>query len=165
MSNFQRVRQFQERIVDAAQKANLSEGVLMNVLMSQSVSQRPIKLTKMDFKVDWKGKKPVIDAMNPDQQFRATRMALMLEEVVELMYAEEAGDIVEVADALGDILVIAYGTAAIYGIDLDKVFATIMDSNETKFNPDGSLPFRVDGKYLKGENYRKPNIKEVLNNA
>jgi predicted HAD superfamily Cof-like phosphohydrolase len=92
----------------------------------------------------------------------ALRQALMDEEVGELREAALAGDIVEVADALADIVYIAYGTAHVYGIDLDAVLDEVHASNMTKLGPDGRVLRRADGKVLKGADYRPPDIARVL---
>ena len=98
---------------------------------------------------------------------------IMLEEVQELRDAKEADDLVEIADALGDILVTVYGViravhldAAEYNLPIDDIFSEIMDSNFSKFvlGADGqhAALFREDGKILKGPNYFRPNLAKVL---
>jgi len=90
------------------------------------------------------------------------RQALIEEEVAELAAAARAGDIVGVADALADIVYVAYGTAHVYGIDLDAVLDEVHSSNMTKLGADGRPVRRADGKVLKGPDYRPPNIAAVL---
>ena len=90
------------------------------------------------------------------------RWRLLREEVKELEEAHQEWDIVEVADALGDILYIVIGTAIVFGIDIEKVFNEIHSSNMSKLGEDGKPIFREDGKVLKGPNYFEPNIEKVL---
>jgi predicted HAD superfamily Cof-like phosphohydrolase len=90
------------------------------------------------------------------------RQALIDEEVDELRAAAVAGDVVEIADALADIVYVAYGTARVYGIDLDAVLDEVHSSNMTKLGADGRPVRRADGKVLKGPDYRPPDIARVL---
>ncbi|MEP6981798.1 MAG: nucleotide pyrophosphohydrolase [Nakamurella sp.] len=92
----------------------------------------------------------------------ALRQALIEEEVAELAGAARAGDLIGIADALGDIVYVAYGTAHVYGIDLDGVVDAIHVSNMTKLGADGRPIRRADGKILKGPDYRPPEIGAVL---
>jgi predicted HAD superfamily Cof-like phosphohydrolase len=99
-------------------------------------------------------------AVGPDQV--GLRQALIEEEVRELSDAASAGDLVGVADALADIVYVAYGTAHVYGIDLDAVLDEVHASNMTKLGADGRPVRRADGKVLKGPAYRPPDISAVL---
>ena len=92
----------------------------------------------------------------------ALRLALIQEEVGELADAAGAGDLIGVADALADIVYVAYGTAHVYGIDLDAVLDEVHASNMTKLGADGRPIRRADGKVLKGPDYRPPDIAAVL---
>lgn len=92
----------------------------------------------------------------------ALRQALIEEEVGELRQAALAGDIVGVADALADIVYVAYGSACVYGIDLDAVLDEVHASNMTKLGADGRPVRRADGKVLKGPGYRPPDVRRVL---
>lgn len=92
----------------------------------------------------------------------ALRLALIEEEVGELADAAARGDLIGIADALGDIVYVAYGTAHVYGIDLDAVLSAIHVSNMTKLGADGRPLRRADGKILKGPHYRPPDIATVL---
>ncbi len=98
--------------------------------------------------------------VGPDQV--ALRLALIQEEVGELADAAAAGDLIGVADALADIVYVAYGTAHVYGIDLDAVLDEVHASNMTKLGADGRPIRRADGKILKGPGYRPPDIAAVL---
>lgn len=92
----------------------------------------------------------------------ALRQALIDEELDELRAATAAGDLVGVADALADIVYVAYGTAHVYGIDLDAVLDAVHASNMTKLGADGRPLRRPDGKVLKGPGYRPPDIEAAL---
>lgn len=93
------------------------------------------------------------------------RQDLIDEELAELRAATAAHDIVEVADALADIVYVAYGTAWVYGIDLDAVLEEVHASNMTKLGRDGRPVRRADGKILKGPDFRQPDIAAVLDRA
>lgn len=99
-------------------------------------------------------------AVGADQA--ALRQALIDEELGELRDAVAAGDIVGIADALADIVYVAYGTAHVYGIDLDAVLDEVHASNMTKLDAAGQPIRRADGKILKGPDYRPPDIAAVL---
>ena len=97
----------------------------------------------------------------PDLPTRGLRIKLLREEFEEYLKAEAEDDLVEVADALADIIYIAYGTAVAYGIPLDRVFAEVHKSNMAKL-VDGKVIRRADGKILKPETWTPPDIKGVL---
>ena len=92
------------------------------------------------------------------------RFNLMKEENEEYFEAANNNDMVEVADALGDMLYILCGTIIEHGMEhkIDEIFREIQNSNMSKLGADGSPIYREDGKVLKGPNYFKPNIKGVL---
>ena len=90
------------------------------------------------------------------------RISLIAEELSEYIIAVNAGDIVEIADALADLLYVIYGTGLAYGIPLDRVFAEVQRSNMTKLGTDGIPIKREDGKILKGPNFQEPNIAYIL---
>lgn len=92
------------------------------------------------------------------------RYNLIKEENEEYLTACEKKDIVEIADALGDILYITLGTLLRHGLHnkIDEVFEEIHRSNMSKLGTDGKPVYREDGKVLKGENYFKPDIKSIL---
>ena len=92
------------------------------------------------------------------------RFNLMKEENEEYLEAANNNDLVEVADALGDMLYILCGTIIEHGLQdkIEAVFNEIQRSNMSKLGEDGKPIFREDGKVLKGPNYFKPNIKKVL---
>ena len=90
------------------------------------------------------------------------RLSLIEEEVGELREAALAGDLVGIADALADIIYVAYGTAHVYGIELDSVLDEVHASNMTKLGADGRPVRRSDGKILKGPDYRPPDVTSIL---
>jgi predicted HAD superfamily Cof-like phosphohydrolase len=92
------------------------------------------------------------------------RYELMREENEEYLEAANNGDLVEVADALGDMLYILCGTIIEHGMQdkIEAVFNEIQRSNMSKLGADGKPIYREDGKVLKGPNYFKPNIKDIL---
>lgn len=91
------------------------------------------------------------------------RWDIFWEEYEEYLYAVQTEDIIEIADALGDMLYILYGTATTHGINIGPVLEEIHRSNMSKLGEDGKPIFREDGKVLKGPNYFRPNIAAVLN--
>ena len=92
------------------------------------------------------------------------RYELMREENEEYLEAANSNDLVEVADALGDMLYILCGTIIEHGMQskIEEVFNEIQRSNMSKLGENGKPIYREDGKVLKGPNYFKPNIKEIL---
>jgi len=98
----------------------------------------------------------------PDTGTRDLRSRLLREEFEEYLEGEGKDDIVEIADALADIIYIACGTAVAYGIPLDRVFAEVHRSNMSKLGADGKPIYREDGKVLKGPGYTPPDVKGVL---
>lgn len=97
----------------------------------------------------------------PNIRERKLRMDLMLEEMKEYMESEEKNDLENLAKELADIIYIACGTAASYGIPLDRVFTEVHSSNMAKL-VDGKPIRREDGKILKPEGWTPPDIKKVL---
>ncbi|MBJ7879387.1 nucleoside triphosphate pyrophosphohydrolase family protein [Gelidibacter salicanalis] len=93
------------------------------------------------------------------------RYKLMREENEEYLDAANANDLVEVADALGDMLYILCGTIIEHGLQhkIEEVFDEIQKSNMSKLGADGEPIYREDGKVLKGPNYFVPNIDKILN--
>lgn len=93
------------------------------------------------------------------------RFNLMKEENEEYLNAANNNDLIEVADALGDMLYILCGTIIEHGFQykIDEIFDEIQNSNMSKLGNDGKPIYREDGKVLKGPNYFKPNIEKILN--
>jgi len=92
------------------------------------------------------------------------RFNLMKEENEEYLEAAQNNDIVEIADALGDMLYILCGTIIEHGLQhkIEAVFDEIQRSNMSKLGEDGNPIYREDGKVMKGPNYFKPNFEEIL---
>lgn len=92
------------------------------------------------------------------------RYNLMKEENEEYLEAAQADDLVEIGDALGDMLYILCGTIIAHGFQdkIEAIFDEIQRSNMSKLGNDGKPIYREDGKVLKGPNYFKPNIKKIL---
>jgi predicted HAD superfamily Cof-like phosphohydrolase len=91
----------------------------------------------------------------------ALRTRLMWEESAELAHAIAHGNLAAVAQELADVVVVAYGTAAAYGLDLDRAIDEVMAANRSKF-VDGKPVLRADGKVLKGPNYQPPDMERVV---
>jgi len=98
----------------------------------------------------------------PDDRTTDLRLNLIDEEFKELKDAVEAKDIVEVADALTDLLYVIYGAGHAFGINLDLAFNLVHASNMSKLDEEGNPIYREDGKVLKGPNYFPPKIKRAL---
>ena len=90
------------------------------------------------------------------------RIKLIDEELKEFREAIKNKDIVEVADALTDILYVTYGAGHAFGIDLDKCFQEVQNSNMSKLDENGSPIYNKDGKVMKGPKYFKPDLKKIL---
>ena len=90
------------------------------------------------------------------------RYDLIKEELDELKEAMENKDLLEVADALTDILYVTYGAGHAFGIDLDKCFEEVQNSNMSKLDIDNNPIYNESGKVLKGPNYFKPNLKKYI---
>ena len=114
------------------------------------------------------------DAFSIDVAFKPTtnlsldkiqlRYDLMQEENDEYLIAAKNNDLIEVADALGDMLYILCGTILTHGLQnkIEEVFDAIQKSNMSKLGEDGKPIYRKDGKVLKGPDYFKPNIKDIF---
>tara|TARA_B100000029_G_scaffold434696_1_gene448263 strand:- start:82 stop:450 length:369 start_codon:yes stop_codon:yes gene_type:complete len=98
----------------------------------------------------------------PNDSIVKLRFDLLKEELEELEEAINNRDIVEVADALTDILYVAYGAGHSFGINLDKCFAEVQRSNMSKLGADGKPIYNENGKVMKGPNYIKPNLKQFI---
>ena len=96
----------------------------------------------------------------PSEDIQKLRDELIHEEFNEFLAAD---NLVDVADALTDLLVVIYGAGHAYGINLDECFKEVHRSNMSKLGEDGKPIYREDGKVLKGPNYSEPNLEAVLN--
>ena len=90
------------------------------------------------------------------------RIDLIKEELDELQEAMKNNDLLEVADALTDILYVAYGAGHAFGIDLDKCFDEVQNSNMSKLGENGKPIYNESGKVMKGPNYFKPDLSKFV---
>ena len=98
----------------------------------------------------------------PGEKIIKLRYDLIEEELAELQEAIQNRDLKEVADALTDILYVTYGAGHAFGIDLDKCFEEVQNSNMSKLSEDGKPIYHESGKVMKGPNYFKPNLKKFI---
>jgi len=98
----------------------------------------------------------------PDDKITSLRYDLIKEELEELKQAIDKKDIKEVADALTDILYVTYGAGHAFGINLDKCFEEVQNSNMSKLGSDGKPIYNDKGKVMKGPKYFKPNLRKIL---
>ena len=99
----------------------------------------------------------------PEDSVQRLRLDLIEEELDELQYGIDNQDMVEVADALTDLLYVVYGAGHAFGIDLDDCFKEVHKSNLSKLGPDFRPIKREDGKVLKPDTFFPPDLKTVLN--
>ena len=98
----------------------------------------------------------------PNEKITSLRYELIKEELDELKEAINKNDIKEVADALTDILYVTYGAGHAFGINLDKCFEEVQNSNMSKLGSDGNPIYNEKGKVMKGPNYFKPNLSKFV---
>ena len=98
----------------------------------------------------------------PKEKITSLRYDLINEELGELKEAMDKNDIKEVADALTDILYVTYGAGHAFGINLDKCFEEVQNSNMSKLGSDGKPIYNDKGKVMKGPNYFKPNLNKFV---
>ena len=98
----------------------------------------------------------------PNDKITSLRYDLIKEELEELNEAIKNQDIKEVADALTDILYVTYGAGHAFGINLDKCFEEVQNSNMSKLGLDGKPIYNEKGKVMKGPNYFKPNLGKLV---
>tara|TARA_Y100001980_G_C14401526_1_gene197653 strand:+ start:172 stop:543 length:372 start_codon:yes stop_codon:yes gene_type:complete len=106
------------------------------------------------------GQEVKIDPSLSTDKINKLRLSLIKEEVQELSEAIQKKDLLEVADALTDILYVTYGAGHAFGIDLDKCFDEVQASNMSKLGEDGKPIYNEDGKVMKGPNYFRPDLKK-----
>ena len=97
-----------------------------------------------------------------DEKTNQLRLDLITEELEELKSAIESKDLLEVADALTDILYVTYGAGHAFGINLDKCFDEVQNSNMSKLDTDGKPIYNESGKVMKGPDYFKPDLSKFL---
>tara|TARA_B100000242_G_C42795040_1_gene369887 strand:+ start:145 stop:513 length:369 start_codon:yes stop_codon:yes gene_type:complete len=98
----------------------------------------------------------------PEEKICTLRYDLISEELEELGEALKKKDIKEVADALTDILYVTYGAGHAFGINLDKCFKEVQESNMSKLGSDGKPIYNDKGKVMKGPNYFEPNLNKFI---
>ena len=98
----------------------------------------------------------------PNDKIIKLRYDLILEELNEFKQALKVKDLKEVADALTDILYVTYGAGHAFGIDLDKCFDEVQNSNMSKLGEDGKPIYNEQGKVMKGPKYYKPNLDKFI---
>ncbi len=108
------------------------------------------------------GQEIKVKASFSSEKINQLRYNLIKEELNELKDAMENKDIIEVADALTDILYVTYGAGHAFGINLDKCFEEVQNSNMSKLGKDNKPIYNDFGKVMKGPNYFKPNLKKIL---
>ena len=140
-------------------------------------SQRPVMDSKGNYLVKWVGcnnfgkagefmnvfgQETLTRPTLPNFDLAGLRLDLIQEEVDELREGLANQDIVEIADALTDILYVVYGAGHAFGIDLDKCYQEVHRSNMTKLDADGNPLFREDGKVMKSDSYEPPNLTKII---
>ena len=98
----------------------------------------------------------------PNEKITSLRYDLIKEELDELKEAMDNKDIKEVADALTDILYVTYGAGHAFGVDLDKCFEEVQNSNMSKLGSDGKPIYNDKGKVMKGPSYFKPDLTKFV---
>ena len=108
------------------------------------------------------GQKVITEPQFPDEEIMRLRFDLIKEEVSELEHAMKTKDLIEVADALTDILYVTYGAGCAYGIDLDKCFKEVQRANMSKLGEDGKPIYNEKGKVMKGPKYFQPDLNKFI---
>ena len=98
----------------------------------------------------------------PNDKIIQLRIDLIKEELKEFQEAINNKDLLEIADALTDILYVTYGAGYAYGINLDKCFKEVQRANMSKLGSDGKPIYNEKGKVMKGPNYSEPNLKQFV---
>ena len=108
------------------------------------------------------GQEVKTEASFSSDKINKLRIDLIQEELGELTEAMKNKDLLEVADALTDILYVTYGAGHAFGIDLDKCFEEVQNSNMSKLDEDGKPIYNDAGKVMKGPNYFKPDLSKFV---
>ena len=109
------------------------------------------------------GQEVLVKPKFPDKKTVQLRYDLIEEELKELKLALDNKDLLEAADALTDILYVTYGAGHAFGIDLDKCFDEVQNSNMSKLDDNGKPIYNESGKVMKGPNYFKPDLSKFVN--
>ena len=118
---------------------------------------------KVNLFMDTYGQEVKDKAEFSDAKTNKLRIDLIKEELEELTQAMNDKNLLEVADALTDILYVTYGAGHAFGIDLDKCFDEVQNSNMSKLGEDGKPIYNESGKVMKGPNYFKPDLLKFIN--
>lgn len=118
--------------------------------------------TKVKVFMETFGQEVKSKAAFPDPKIQTLRYDLIREELDELKVALDQKNLKEVADALTDILYVTYGAGHAFGIDLDKCFNEVQQSNMSKLGEDGKPIYNEHGKVMKGPNYFQPNLQKFI---
>ena len=118
---------------------------------------------KVKFFMETFGQEVKIKPSLSNNKINTLRYDLIKEELEELKDAMKNNDLLEVADALTDILYVTYGAGHAFGIDLDKCFEEVQSSNMSKLDENDKPIFNELGKVMKGPKYFKPNLSKFLN--
>ena len=108
------------------------------------------------------GQEVKVKASFPSDKINKLRVDLIEEELEELKEAISKKNLPETIDALTDILYVTYGAGHAFGVDLDKCFQEVQNSNMSKLDDAGKPIFNENGKVMKGPNYFKPNLDQFL---
>ena len=109
------------------------------------------------------GQEVKLKASFSTEKINGLRYSLIQEELDELKQAIDNKDLLEVADALTDILYVTYGAGHAFGIDLDKCFDEVQNSNMSKLDKNGKPIYNESGKVMKGPSYFKPDLSKFVN--
>ena len=130
-------------------------GTQTNMNVNEVIANRAIEILG--------GKKGTKKPVHPNDHVNKLRIDLIKEELEELTEAMNNKDLLEVADALTDILYVTYGAGHAFGIDLDKCFDEVQNSNMSKLDENGKPIYNESGKVMKGPNYFKPDLSKFVN--
>ena len=108
------------------------------------------------------GQEVKLDPSFSTDKINKLRLSLIREELEELSDAMNKKNLLEVADALTDILYVTYGAGHAFGIDLDKCFGEVQNSNMSKLDENGKPIYNEHGKVMKGPNYFKPDLNKFI---
>ena len=108
------------------------------------------------------GQKVEMEPTWPDFDTRELRLELIQEELEELSDAVADRDMIQIADALTDLLYVIYGAGHAFGLDLDECFQEVHASNMSKLGENGRPIYREDGKVMKGPGYFEPDLEGIL---
>ena len=138
---------------------------LYNTLLLINYKIQRLKMTNFEMVKKFMkifGQKVKEKAEFPEKEISSLRYELIKEELEEFKEALEKKDLIEAADALTDILYVTYGAGHAFGINLDKCFKEVQNSNMSKLGLDGKPIYNEKGKVMKGPNYFKPDLSKLI---